>query len=248
MLAPIRTAAAQLLDVAFPPTCVACGRGASSGLREVEGFCPDCEAELGVFDEPLCGRCATPLVGSAASVVDCPACREERWAFDAVVALGPYDGLLRRLVLGGKRRGGEAVMAALGRLLARQYGEQLRSYPAGIVASIPQHWRRRLVRRTDGVTTLARALADEAGLQFQKSLRRSRATRRQIEIAPSDRRANVRGAFAAIRGAPLEGKTVLLVDDVLTTGSTCHAAAQTLKRAGAVRVVTVVAAKRLGNW
>jgi ComF family protein len=248
MLTSIRTAVAQLLDVAFPPTCVACGRGASSGLRDVEGFCPDCELDLGVFDEPLCGRCAAPLVGPAASVVDCPACREERWAFDAAIAVGPYDGLLRRLVLTGKRRAGEAAVAALGRLLARQYGDQLRGYPSAIVVPTPQHWRRRLVRRTDGVTTLAKALADEAGLPFENALRRTRATRRQTEIAPSDRRANVRGAFAAKRLARLEGRTVLLVDDVLTTGSTCHAAAQALKRAGAVRVVAVVAAKRLGHW
>ena len=139
-------------------------------------------------------------------------------------------------------------MAALGRLLARQHGEQLRGYPSAIVVPTPQHWRRRLVRRADGVATFAKALADEAGLPFQKALRRTRATRRQTEIAPSDRRANVRGAFAATRRARLEGRTVLLVDDVLTTGSTCHAAAQALKRAGAVRVVTVVAAKRLGHW
>ncbi|QDV72680.1 phosphoribosyltransferase family protein [Botrimarina mediterranea] len=248
MLASIRTAAAQLLDVAFPPTCVACGRGASSGLREVEGFCPDCEAELGVFDEPVCGRCAAPLVGTAPSVVDCPACRQERWAFDGAVALGPYDGLLRRLVLTGKGRAGEAAMAALGRALARQHGEQLRGYPAAMVTSTPQHWRRRLVRRTDGVATLAKALADAAGLPFETALQRTRPTRRQTEVAPSDRRANVRGAFVRTRRAILEGRTVLLVDDVLTTGSTCHAASQALKRAGAVRVVAVVAAKRLGHW
>lgn len=248
MLVSIRTAAAQLLDVAFPPTCVACGRGASSGLRDVEGFCPDCELDLGAFDEPLCGRCAAPLVGPAASVVDCPACREERWAFDATVALGPYDGLLRRVVLTGKRRAGEAAMTALGRLLARQHGEQLRGYPAAVVTSTPQHWRRRLVRRTDGVATLAKALATEADLPFENAIRRTRPTRRQTEVAPSDRRANVRGAFAASRRVRLEGRTVLLVDDVLTTGSTCHAASQALKRAGAVRVVAVVAAKRLGHW
>jgi predicted amidophosphoribosyltransferase len=248
MLASIRTAAGLLLDVAFPPTCVACGRGASSGLRDAEGFCPDCETDLGAFDEPFCGRCAAPLLGPAASVIDCPACREERWAFDAAVALGPYDGLLLRLVLDGKRRAGGAAVAALGRVLAHRRGEQLRGYPSVVVVPAPQHWRRRLVRRADGVATLARALADEAALPFQNALRRTRPTRRQTEVTPSERRANVRGAFAAKRSARLEGRTVLLVDDVLTTGSTCHAASQALKRAGAVRVVAVVAAKRLGHW
>lgn len=248
MLGPIRTAASLLLDMAFPPTCVACGRGAGASGIAVEGFCRDCETDLGVFDEPVCGRCATPLVDGAASVVDCPACRDERWAFDAAVALGPYDGLLRRLVLNGKRRGGEAAVAALGRTLARRRWEQLRDFPAVVVVPTPQHWRRRLMRRADGVATLARALADEAGLPFQPALRRTRPTRRQTEIAPSDRWANVRGAFQSKRSARLEGRSVLLVDDVLTTGSTCHAAAQALKRSGAARVVAVVAAKRLGHW
>lgn len=241
MLSSLQTAASLLLDVAFPPTCPACGQGAS------DGFCRGCSEDLDVFSGPACRRCATPLLATAPAADDCPACRAERWAFDEAVALGAYDGLLRRLVLDAKRPAGEGAVVELGRMTAREHRGRILAYADAVVVPTPQHWRRRLLRRADGVAAFAGALAGELGLPCRSVLRRTRPTRRQTEVAPSDRRANVRGAFRVTRNARLAGRTVLLTDDVLTTGSTCHAAAQALKRAGAARVVAVVAARRLGR-
>lgn len=233
-----------LLDVAFPPRCAACGAG---GVDPVfGGFCVDCFDDLEFFDSSICERCSTPLVAPPrASEPDCPACRQERWAFDAVVALGPYEGLLRRLVLEAKRSSGEAGASALGRLLAERAGDRLTR--EAVVTPIPPHWRRRLARRADGVAALAQALASRRGLSVASTLKRVRATRRQTEITPSERLANLRRAFVARRPASVAGRTVLLVDDVFTTGATCQAAARELKRAGAARVVAVVAARRVGG-
>lgn len=238
------SAITALLDVAFPPSCVACGCGTAE--RERRDFCSVCEAELTVFREAVCLRCSTPLADAAetgASV--CPACRDERWAFDRVIALGPYDGLLRRLVLEGKRRAGQPATEAFGRLLARLCQQEAQT--DSIVVPIPQHWTRRLARRADGVGAMAESLAAGAGLPCVRALRRTRATPRQTEIAPSSRAANVRGALAVRSGNRVAGRCVLLVDDVFTTGATCQAAARALRAAGADRVVAVVAARRLGS-
>ncbi|TWT99373.1 DNA utilization protein GntX [Botrimarina colliarenosi] len=243
----LRSAVSLGLDLAFPPTCPACGRGVADRLGDASGFCADCLADLPLLPEPACRRCATPLATSISPPGDdCPACRDERWAFDESIALGAYDGLLRRLVLDGKRAVGEPAMQALGRRLAGVHRGRLSLPGATVVVPTPQHWRRRLVRRADGVAALAGALAAELRLPVVSALRRTRATRRQTAVASSDRRANVRGAFAVRPRTSLKEKMVLLVDDVLTTGSTCHAASQTLKKAGVARVVVVVAAKRLG--
>jgi predicted amidophosphoribosyltransferase len=207
------------------------------------GMCIDCVQDLERFQEPVCWRCSTPTRGGEAAP-DCPVCRDQRWAFERVIALGAYDGLLRQLVLEAKLPAGAAGAAALGRLLARQCAPP---DEAAVVATVPQHWRRRLWRRADGVAALADALADGWRLRRGSPLRRTRATRRQTEIAPSDRAANVRGAFAAFRPGAIEGATVVLVDDVFTTGSTCHAAAKVLRSAGAERVIVAVAARRVGR-
>lgn len=238
-----------VLDVAFPPRCVGCGAGTAD--RQRRDFCLGCELDLDVFREEVCYRCSMPLSEPSDShAADCPACREERWAFERVLALGPYGGLLRRLVLEGKRRTGQPAAEAFGRLMAMICRTRLgvgRLSSGVVVVPIPQHWTRRLARRADGVGAMAAALADEAGLPCERALCRTRATPRQTEIAPSDRAANVRGALKARPNGRVAGCQVLLVDDVFTTGATCQAAAKALRAAGAERVVAVVAARRLGS-
>lgn len=246
MLAPIKHGVSRLLDVAFPPSCAACGAGTVEELGVERGFCVGCRLDLPVLEEPLCDRCASPVLGEPTNgAIDCPVCRGERWAFDAVVALGAYEGLLRRLVLDAKRPAGEGAAAALGRLLAARRADRLAGVERPVVVPVPQHWRRRLGRGADGVAALASGLAAGLGTSTTSALVRTRATPRQTEVAPSDRTANVRGAFRVVRPQRLLGKNVLLVDDVFTTGATCNAAARVLVRAGAARVVAVVAARRL---
>ena len=114
---------------------------------------------------------------------------------------------------------------------------------AGAVVPVPLHWRRRWRRGYNQAAALARALA--LGLQIpsrDRWLRRVRATPFQTAVAPSARRANVRGAFRAVADPNLTGQTVLLVDDVLTTGGTASEAARALRDAGASRVVVAVLA------
>lgn len=244
---PISRFLTGCLDVAFPPACAACGRSTAERCPGDRALCDGCLADLELFDGPSCLRCAAPLASGDTDTDDCPLCRSERWAFDRVVALGPYDGLLRRLVLDGKRPAGGAGAEALGGILAlRQYDALLQDDPV-CVTPVPQHWSRRIGSRCDGVETLAKAIGRALGLPTRRLLRRVRATPRQTSVAPSDRAANVRRAFAARSPDRVRGRTVLLIDDVLTTGATCSSATRALKQAGARRVAAVVVAKRLGT-
>jgi ComF family protein len=161
--------------------------------------------------------------------------------FDRVLRLGPYDGLLREAILRLKYAPGEALAEKLGDLWARHAESRLRELGADVMVPVPLHWWRRFQRGYNQSETLARALAKRLHLPCRPGwLRRIRNTPKQAQQTATARRTNIRGAFHARPRRELTGRTVLLVDDVLTTGSTASEAARALGAAGAARVVVAV--------
>jgi ComF family protein len=112
-----------------------------------------------------------------------------------------------------------------------------------LIMPTPMHWRRRLVRGWDHARALAGAIARELRLPVGNELVRLRNTPQQARLPRSRRIENVRGAFAVRKGDGLVGASILLVDDVTTTGATANEAARTLLQAGAARVTLAVVAK-----
>jgi predicted amidophosphoribosyltransferase len=142
-----------------------------------------------------------------------------------------------------KHTSGEGIAEVLGNLWAEHAGPQLRALGAGVVIPVPLHWWRRLARGYNQSETLARSLATALHLPCHpRWLRRVRATPKQTQQTPAGRWDNVRGSFRARPRAALRGVSVLLVDDVLTTGGTASEAARALRAAGAARVVVAVLA------
>jgi ComF family protein len=147
-----------------------------------------------------------------------------------VLRLGPYEGLLRDTILRLKSPAGEALAEAIGVLWAGLMKPRLRPHRIAVVIPVPLHWRRRWRRGFNQSETLATAVAHELGVPCRSGwLRCVRRTGQQKGLAPTARRDNVRGAFRAASGVDLNGKAVLLVDDVLTTGSTASEAAKALR-------------------
>jgi ComF family protein len=136
----------------------------------------------------------------------------------------------------------EGLAEAIGELWAQEALGPLLTVGAGAVVPVPLHWRRRWSRGYNQAAALARALASRLRLSFDdRWLRRVRPTGFQAG-GKDARRANVKDAFLAKADPRLRGSTVLLVDDVLTTGSTASTAARALRTAGASRVVVAVLA------
>jgi predicted amidophosphoribosyltransferase len=167
---------------------------------------------------PTCPYCAG-TVGPFANVDNgCTACRGERFVFERVVRLGNFDGLLRDVIYRLKHHAGEGLAEVLGRLWASHAEAKLRELGINLVIPVPLHWWRRLRRGYNQSEPLARSLASRLGVPSRPGLlRRIRATPPQRGQTPTDRRQNLAGAFRARPHAELSGKTVLLVDDVLTT-------------------------------
>lgn len=224
------------LDLLFPPApcCFFCQRHLT-GQAEV---CLDCLHSISHPEGPLCRRCGRPLLVSA----PCPHCAEKNWAFSQARSVGPYSGDLRLAVHRLKFRNQQASARLLAQLMFQSIEANWWPELDGIVP-VPLHSQRLRQRGYNQAELLAYELSLLSHRPMQLLLERRHPTPAQIGLSQQQRRLNMQGAFrVAIGGQPhLQGKRLLLVDDVLTTGSTLDACASTLRQAGCqeVRAVTV---------
>jgi ComF family protein len=226
-------------DLFFPPHCPGCG-----GRLDPEAagpLCAGCRRDLPTPGEPLCAGCA---VATAAAGGFCPGCRG-RHAMDALVFAAPYAGTARELVHRFKYRADFAAGLLLARLLAERLASAL---PAGaeLLVPVPLHRRRLAGRGFNQAGFLARELGRHLALPVAPAaLRRSRDTRTLAGLHPEERGRELLRAFGVRRPALIAGRSVLLVDDVLTTGATAEGCSRALKQAGARWVGVAVAARVL---
>ncbi len=232
-------------DLFFPPRCLACDAPAWAGA-----LCPRCGAGMPAPVE-RCPRCARRL-GPVQALVNggCPRCTgpfatDDPLSVDdrpgpvaRVVAAYPYAGPPRELVLALKFRSRAPVASLLADALADALWQA--RIPGDLIVPVPLGPRRERVRGYNQSVLLARPLARRVGVAYSgRALRRVRETRPQTELTRSGRRRAQQGAYRA-DATRVEGRCVLLVDDVLTTGATARACALALRRAGASAVVAAV--------
>ncbi len=188
--------------------------------------CPRCALHTGPFED-LHGGCSE--------------CRGRSLGFDAALALGTYNGAIRELCLSLKNEKNAWLAWWLSGLLVESRRDSLSQLPqTACIVPIPLHWWRRWRRGYNQAEALAYGLGRRLRLPVCRLLRRIAATDRLAPLCPTERYDVMRDAFHVHSSPRLVGQTVLLVDDVLTTGATSGAAAKALKRAGAARVVVIV--------
>jgi ComF family protein len=221
----------SLAERIFGGTCYLC-RGASDGT-----LCAPCSAELPYLPHPRCPSCGLP--GTAATL--CGRCLGERPAFDATIAAFAYAFPADVLVQGLKFRS----ELALARLLANELYAAIHAASAGavdLIVPVPLHDARLRERGYNQSMEIARGIASRLDVPLAAdACTRVRNTAAQLDLPWKARRENVRGAFSCRQA--LEGKTVAVVDDVMTTGATLSEVAATLKKFGAARVVNWVVAR-----
>ncbi|MGQ0558269.1 MAG: ComF family protein [Sphingosinicella sp.] len=250
-LAPARFVAKQALDFALPPRCAGCG----AVTPEPHRFCFDCWSRLDFLGEPCCECCglpfafaepaSQPLRDSASLLLRsggsglCGGCLAEPPAFDRMRAAVAYGEIARKVALKLKYGGRPGVAETIARMVERHVpkGEDGRAAP--VFTPVPLHrwriWRRGYNQAALIASALARRVQLPATLDL---IQRVKATPPLRAMNPRQRRETVRGAFriAERHKSTLAGRTIILVDDVFTTGATAHACAAALKRASAARV------------
>ncbi len=228
----------RLLSLVFPPLCLAC--------REVEGFsaldlglCSECRRRLRPMPLRVCRTCGRPGSSRPAEGYTCGACLGRAPRFDRLLAAWRYEPPLDRVIQALKFGRLFYLGDELARHLAERFHDQ--AVECDVVVPVPLHWSRQLVRGYNQAEEIARPLARRLGLPLLRGLRRRRRTPPQTRLNRRGRAANLRDAFRARRQARLCDRTILLVDDVVTTGATLSAAAASLQSAGAYRVVALTA-------
>lgn len=214
----------------FPARCAGCG-----SLGAV--WCAACEAETAVLHAPVCGHCGYPLQDPQA---ECLGCQGRHFAFTQARAWGVYGGALRRAILKLKHKRNRQLGVVLSQHMAASLPPR---WGVELVVPVPLSVRRQAQRGYNPVDLLAGPLAERLALPLAQALLRQRDTRPQMDLQVEQRWANVHGAFV---GQPaIAGRRVLLVDDIVTTGATAHAAARALRAAGATSVYVLALARTL---
>jgi ComF family protein len=200
-------------------------------------LCPACWSAMRFIAAPLCDRLGTPFPVDYGGPLLSPAAIADPPVFARARAVALYEGPARELVHRLKFNDRLELAKGMGKLMAVAGHELLGD--CALIVPVPLHWTRAWSRRCNQATELGRMIAAASGVPLAAGLlKRVHRTHTQVGLTRAQRRDNLQGAFrlTAEAGLALAGRRILLVDDVMTTGATCNAAARVLLRGGAAAV------------
>jgi ComF family protein len=223
----------RVLDLVYPPQCVAC----SKAIDEPHGLCATCWGQIRFIARPFCERLGTPFAVDLGGPLLSPAAMADPPVYRRARVAAAYDGpageMVRRLKFGDQM----PIAIPMARMMMQAGGELLAD--AALIVPVPSHRWRLLKRRFNQSALLAGKIGEASHIPMMDDvLIRHRNTAPQTRLTKAQRQHNVSGSFTvpAHQRHQIEGKNVLLVDDVITTGSTANAASRVLLRAGAASV------------
>ena len=238
MLSVIAGFLEPLSTLFFPAHCASCSARIPSG----EDFCPACAEAIEWIRLPRCEICSQPFDGIMEDFFDCPNCRGAAFHFECAVSVVRSRRVVRELI--HRLKYGREIWLArvLGGMMREGLNDlRLKGCSLDAIVPVPLHPRRLREREFNQAAVLARHLSQSAGLPVLDVLARHRYTGTQTALDREGRRQNLRNAFSLRKNAVVTDKNLLLVDDVLTTGSTLDACAAVLLAHGAesIRALTV---------
>lgn len=236
-----RRLGALALDIIYPPSCLSC----RSATAQHGVLCGTCWQKVRFIERPYCERLGTPFPQDYGQSLLSPAAMADPPVFERARAVARFeDGPVRHMVHRLKYGDRIELSLSMGRWMARAGAELLQD--ADVLIPVPLHRRKLMARRFNQAMALASVIGAEAGLPVEPFwLARIKPTRPQVGLSKTQRAENVQGAFKVpdAQSLHIKGRNILLIDDVLTSGSTLNAASRALLRAGAARVDVLVFAR-----
>jgi ComF family protein len=227
------------LDIALPTQCIACREPVAG-----DGVCAACWSQLSFIAPPFCRRLGIPFVYDPGQDILSMQAIASPPAYHRARAAVRYDEVARTLVHHLKYQDRTDLAPTMGRWMARAGHELLAE--ADVIVPVPLHWRRAFSRRFNQSGALAQAISRASHVPvLPDALRRIRPTEHQIGLSRAQRASNVQGAFRVPpdRRHQIQGRRIVLIDDVLTSGATSDACARALLRAKATQVDLLVFAR-----
>jgi ComF family protein len=236
----------EVVGLLFPARCQVCGELGDDLI------CKTCREGFEFIARPFCVYCGVPLEPGGERPSQCGQCRQGR-EFTGARAVGLHVGSLREAILRYKFDGRRRLAGPLAELLAEVYeAEREGGLPLSVARAlvpVPLYPARRAWRGFDQAELLCRHLSEMTGLDsWPDVLARVRDTRPQVELSGRERRENVQGAFEARKTYRLEDKSLILVDDVFTTGATLSECARVLRKAGAAALYALTVSRTAPSW
>ena len=224
----------------YPPTCVVC----TENVARSEYLCADCQRRAPRIAAPFCAKCSEPFPGAITQTFSCANCEHRELHFECAVAAYRSRGLVRRLVhdfkYGRQRHLRHPLTAWLRETLS---DPRLRGRHFDLIVAVPLHPARERERGFNQAALLAELLAQSMKVTARPLLERTRYTTTQTAYDRAERMENLAGAFRLRKNRDVRDLRVLLIDDVLTTGSTLSECARVLRAGGAVSIHAATAAR-----
>jgi competence protein ComFC len=241
MIAPHKSELLQAaVSLLYPATCTICAKNVRAG----EYLCDGCEAKVTRIAPPFCENCSEPFEGSIGSAFTCANCAHRTLHFDAAVAAYRGRGIVREVIHQFKYGRQIHLRHVVVRWLrAALDDDRLRDVSLDLIVPVPLHPARQRERGFNQASLLAELLSVQTSIPCKALLERIRYTTAQTSLDRSERMQNLHNAFRLRKKADVRSLRVLLIDDVLTTGSTLSECARILKRAGAISVHAATAAR-----
>lgn len=229
-----------LVSLFYPPFCAACSGAVTAG----ESLCPACAATASRIQPPFCAKCSQPFTGAITDTFTCANCEDRVLHFDAAISAYRSRGVVRKVMHDFKYGRRLHLRNLLGHWLAQALDDpRLAGRRFDFIVPVPLHPARKRERGFNQAELLARALSGQTGLMVRDVLQRTRYTTTQTQFDRTERMENLKGAFRLRRRCDVQDSRMLLIDDVLTTGSTLSECASVLKQAGALSVHAATAAR-----
>ena len=228
------------VSLLYPPVCTICG----GSVRAGEYLCNRCEAKAVRIVAPFCRKCSEPFEGSITTEFTCANCAHRTIYFDAAVSAYRGCGIVREIIHEFKYGRQIHLRHLVARWLqAALDDERIRGSRFDVIVPVPLHAARQRERGFNQARLLAELLSAHTSIPFKPMLERIRYTTTQTALDRSERMENLHNAFRLRKNANVQDLRMLLIDDVLTTGSTLSECARVLKRAGALSVHAATAAR-----
>lgn len=229
-----------IASLLYPPVCAICG----ANVRAGEHLCNQCEPKVVRIVAPFCQKCSEPFEGAISHEFMCANCAHRTIHFDAAIAAYRSRGVVRQIIHDFKYRRQIYLRQLVARWLRSALDDaRLRDCQFDIIVPVPLHPARQRERGFNQAALLAELLSARISIQSKPALERIRYTTTQTALDRAERMENLHNAFRLRRKMDVRGLQVLLIDDVLTTGSTLSECARILKRAGAISVHAATAAR-----